>query len=294
MSENSIWRTWKPYVLIVVLVAGAFWWYSSQASFARLKDGAYDCQAVFVNASGKYEVLVDADGNPYPAISATVRGGALVDMSEDSALTSGQLASLTVRKHGTSHFHVTDDPALRSYNAAACDYAGSSPATGAPDSMDSAAQAAGSKSCASLFKVALSQERKRDTAGAINAKLDSLGDRCPGKHQILVDYVSIKGVAEAGTVGTCAEYAEYEVEAESIELARHDGYCSGSSRRIAPEAAAEWTCNYAPTMNDDWHDDVICSNGIDQQRPYLREWDSFITEAEIMESAREYEEQLNG
>ena len=124
MSEDSIWRTWKPYAVIMALVAGALWWYSSQASFAKLKDGAYDCQAVFVNASGKYEVLVDADGDPYSAISATVRGGALVDMSGDTPLPSDQLASLTIRKHGTSHFHVTDDPAMHSYNAVACDYAG--------------------------------------------------------------------------------------------------------------------------------------------------------------------------
>lgn len=123
MSEDSIWRTWKPYAVIAVVIAGAFWWYTSQSSFANLKDGAYDCRPVFVNESGKYQVLVDEDGNPYPEISATVQGGELVDMSGGTPLPSDQLASLTIRKSGTSHFHVTDDPAMHSYNAVACDYA---------------------------------------------------------------------------------------------------------------------------------------------------------------------------
>lgn len=56
---------------------------------------------------------------------------------------------------------------------------------------------------------------------------------------------------------------------------------------------ADWTCAYRPTYNYDWHDDVLCSNGAERQRPYLREWDSYVTEYEIMESAREYEGQLN-
>ena len=68
----------------------------------------------------------------------------------------------------------------------------------------------------------------------------------------------------------------------------------------ADEAAAEekpsriWSCSYSPTYNRDWHDDVVCSNGAEEHRPYLREWDSFVTQDEIMESAREYERHLNG
>jgi hypothetical protein len=123
-SEHSTSRTWKPFAVVAVVIIGAFWWYSNQSSVASLKDGAYDCQAVFVNESGKYQVVVDEDGKPYPAISATVRGGDLVEMSGDTAVPSDQLASLTLRKRGTTHFHVTDDPALHSYNAVACDYAG--------------------------------------------------------------------------------------------------------------------------------------------------------------------------
>lgn len=128
VSQDSIWRTWKPYVAIAVaipvVIGGAFWWYLNESSFARLKDGPYDCRAVFVNASGKYELLVDEAGDPYASISATVRGGALASMSGDTPMPSDQLASLTLRKSGTSHFHVTDDPVAHSYNAVVCDYDG--------------------------------------------------------------------------------------------------------------------------------------------------------------------------
>jgi len=39
-----------------------FWWWNSQSPAARLKDGVYDCVAVFVNQSNKYELYVDDDG----------------------------------------------------------------------------------------------------------------------------------------------------------------------------------------------------------------------------------------
>lgn len=60
------------------------------------------------------------------------------------------------------------------------------------------------------------------------------------------------------------------------------------------EGATGWTCTYVPTMNEDWHDDAVCSNnGNESHRPYLRDWDDFVTEAELMESAREYAAELN-
>lgn len=61
---------------------------------------------------------------------------------------------------------------------------------------------------------------------------------------------------------------------------------------VRPELGA-WSCEYAPTMDDDWHNDVLCSNGRDGHRPYLREWDSFVTYDEIMQSALEYDAALN-
>ncbi len=61
----------------------------------------------------------------------------------------------------------------------------------------------------------------------------------------------------------------------------------------APEPEQLWSCIYLPTYDDNWHDDVICSNIIETHRPHLRDGDSYITESEMMESAREYEAELN-
>lgn len=124
MPEDSIWRTWKPYAAVVAALAAGIWWYTSQSSFAKLKDGDYNCRAVFVNESGKYQVLVDESGKPYPSISGVIRDGRLAGLSGDSPMPADQLSSLTVRKSGTSHFHATDDPAMHSYNAVACDFTG--------------------------------------------------------------------------------------------------------------------------------------------------------------------------
>src|ERR1044071_9796839 len=33
------------------------------------------------------------------------------------------------------------------------------------------------------------------------------------------------------------------------------------------EATARWTCVYAPTVDHDWHNDVLCSNGEQEERP---------------------------
>ena len=60
-----------------------------------------------------------------------------------------------------------------------------------------------------------------------------------------------------------------------------------------PEPEPMWVCTYSPTYDEDWHNDVLCSNGVGSERPYLREWDTYITETEIMESAQEYEDGLN-
>ncbi len=62
-------------------------------------------------------------------------------------------------------------------------------------------------------------------------------------------------------------------------------------RRSKP--APRWVCRYSPTYNEDWHDDVLCTNGRETERPYLRPFDAFITKDEIMQAARKYENQLN-
>ncbi|HEY3546446.1 MAG TPA: hypothetical protein VGK17_10170 [Propionicimonas sp.] len=57
--------------------------------------------------------------------------------------------------------------------------------------------------------------------------------------------------------------------------------------------ATRWTCVYAPTMNRNWHDDVLCTKGSDSVRPNLLPKDRFVTEAAIMRAARAYEKKLN-
>ncbi|MGO3147227.1 MAG: hypothetical protein ACTIJ6_06065 [Leucobacter sp.] len=55
-----------------------------------------------------------------------------------------------------------------------------------------------------------------------------------------------------------------------------------------------WSCDWSPTMNEDWHDDVLCSNGPELDRPYLLPDWGFVTQEDIMVEAQRYEDYLNG
>lgn len=80
---------------------------------------------------------------------------------------------------------------------------------------------------------------------------------------------------------------DYEREAEqAYEQALEDHYAS--------QQQTGWSCYYDETWNYDWHDDVLCSNGLESHRPYLLEWADFVTYDEIMSAAAEYEAYLNG
>ncbi|MBH0098898.1 hypothetical protein I6E68_07075 [Salinibacterium sp. NSLL150] len=58
--------------------------------------------------------------------------------------------------------------------------------------------------------------------------------------------------------------------------------------------ATPWRCSWSPTMNDDWHDDVVCQRGAETARPrLLTDW-SYVTQDDMMLAAREYEAVLNG
>jgi hypothetical protein len=65
-------------------------------------------------------------------------------------------------------------------------------------------------------------------------------------------------------------------------------------RSGATPAQPLWSCFYSATYDRDWHNDVLCSNGADSERPHLLAGDSFVTQAEIVAAARLYERQLNG
>lgn len=54
-----------------------------------------------------------------------------------------------------------------------------------------------------------------------------------------------------------------------------------------------WTCAYSPTYDRDWHNDVLCTNGVVSDRPYLLRGDSYITPDEIERAAHQYEAALN-
>lgn len=123
MNEDSIWRKGWTYVILTAVAIAGIWWVATQTSALPLKDGDYSCQAVFVNEETKYEIVVDAEGGGYPGY-ATVQAGELSALGGDSDMNDSDLARLTVRTKGSSHFHVTDDPAMHSYYAMACDYSG--------------------------------------------------------------------------------------------------------------------------------------------------------------------------
>lgn len=60
-----------------------------------------------------------------------------------------------------------------------------------------------------------------------------------------------------------------------------------------PPTAKAWSCGWSPTMNENWHDDVLCTNGVDQDRPILLPDWSYVTKDDMMAEARNYENYLN-
>lgn len=62
---------------------------------------------------------------------------------------------------------------------------------------------------------------------------------------------------------------------------------------ILDPAPGPWDCFYEPTMNEDWHDDVLCTNGLQSERPILLPG-QFVTEDDMRAAGEEYEAMLNG
>lgn len=88
-----------------------------------LRTGAYDCVAVFVNETGKYELYVDDAGREFTGF-ARVQDGEVTSYSAPNALGWRSGADIAVRSAGRKHFHATQDPAVHSYDALACDWSG--------------------------------------------------------------------------------------------------------------------------------------------------------------------------
>ncbi|GAA4374918.1 hypothetical protein [Agromyces bauzanensis] len=83
---------------------------------------------------------------------------------------------------------------------------------------------------------------------------------------------------------------DYQQSEEYLQ-AEADAYLDQQAADFAPSG---WRCYWDPTMNDDWHDDYQCTNGVDYDRPYLIPDDSFVEGWEIDAAAAEYEASLNG
>lgn len=84
-----------------------------------------------------------------------------------------------------------------------------------------------------------------------------------------------------------AEDLEYERDLERHLGSEHYSY----EEEIIPSGFFE--CYYDPTMNYDWHDDVLCDNGTEWIRPYLLENYDYVTQEEIMIEAAAFESYLN-
>ena len=80
---------------------------------------------------------------------------------------------------------------------------------------------------------------------------------------------------------------------QSEEYLQAEGDYYADQQRAEDLAASGWRCYWDPTINDDWHDDYLCSNGVDFDRPYLLPDDPFVEAWEIDAEAAAYEDSLN-
>lgn len=70
-------------------------------------------------------------------------------------------------------------------------------------------------------------------------------------------------------------------------------YEEPSQAEIEDAMRGAWDCYYDPSINDNWHDDVICRNGVDWFRPTLLPDSDFVTEAEMQAAGDAFETELN-
>lgn len=78
---------------------------------------------------------------------------------------------------------------------------------------------------------------------------------------------------------------DYEPSDQEIQQAEQESW-----EKITGE---KWSCSYDPSMNDNWHDDVLCTTGPNSHRPILLPDQGFVTEAEMQAAGQEYEDYLN-
>lgn len=79
----------------------------------------------------------------------------------------------------------------------------------------------------------------------------------------------------------------------SEEYLQAEGDYYADQQRADEFTARGWRCFWDPTMNDDWHDDYLCSDGLNYDRPYLIPDDSFVERWELDAAVNDYEASLN-
>jgi hypothetical protein len=111
-----------------------------------------------------------------------------------------------------------------------------------------------------------------------------------GALAVLVGGLGISG--NLGAVGPLLGFAGGEVATVADPVEAGADPVDAVADSVEPDAVA-WSCFWDPTMNDDWHDDVLCARGLETVRPTLLPDQSFVTEADMMAAAAEYEATLN-
>lgn len=140
--------------------------------------------------------------------------------------------------------------------------------------------------CGDVLATVVQRERTGDTAGAINAEVEWLSSNCSTEYNILIDYVSTKGMPGSSSSDSCEIYAQFAGE-EAIALLAEDGVCvagAGATLPDVPPAETQpgggiaWNeaVSYAGTNqrvcgpivgNGNSNDDVFLNLGLDYPDP---------------------------
>lgn len=80
---------------------------------------------------------------------------------------------------------------------------------------------------------------------------------------------------------------------DNLRPEREPVFQEPTDAEIQDALRTSWDCYFDPTMNDDWHDDVICRDGVESVRPILLPELGFVTEDEMIAAGEAYQVELN-
>lgn len=98
---------------------------------------------------------------------------------------------------------------------------------------------------------------------------------------------ALNGEVPASSVPPPVRYVEDDFEPSDIEIEE------AQQRAWEDVTGQRWSCFYDPTFNENWHDDVLCTDGPTSHRPVLLEDWGFVTEADMRSAGEDYEIFLN-